>query len=114
MEENISRMEEKLQAEQEERGRLELEAEKLRQEKEMLEEQRERERGETPQRVLAQSKDPVITIQFFGFIVTFRALFVYERQTGAPGAGGAAVQRGGLCSAGQTGLCEQGQSFSGG
>ncbi|XP_030578643.1 protein fantom-like isoform X1 [Archocentrus centrarchus] len=44
LEENISRMEEMLQAEQEERGRLELEKEKLREEKQILEEQRERER----------------------------------------------------------------------
>lgn len=42
---DIQRLEETLQVEREERGRLEVEKEKLRQEKEMLEEQRERERG---------------------------------------------------------------------
>lgn len=42
---DIQRLEEMLQVEREERGRLELEKEKLRQEKEMLEEQRERDRG---------------------------------------------------------------------
>ncbi|XP_039997237.1 protein fantom [Xiphias gladius] len=41
---DIRRLEEILQAEREERGRLELEKEKLRQEKEALEEQRDRER----------------------------------------------------------------------
>lgn len=42
---SIQRLEEMLQVERNERGRLELEKEKLRQEKEMVEEQRERERG---------------------------------------------------------------------
>lgn len=42
---DIQRLEEMLQAEREERRRLELEKEKLRREREMLEEQRERERG---------------------------------------------------------------------
>ncbi|XP_069015433.1 protein fantom [Embiotoca jacksoni] len=44
---DIQRLEEMLQAEREERGRLELEKEKLRQEKEILE-QREREKGKKP------------------------------------------------------------------
>ena len=42
---DIQRLEEALRAEREERGRLELEKEKLRQEKKMLEEHRERDRG---------------------------------------------------------------------
>lgn len=42
---DIQRLEEILQAEREERDRLEREKEKLRQEKEILEEQRDRERG---------------------------------------------------------------------
>lgn len=42
---DIPRLEERLLAEREERGRLELEREKLRRERETFEEQRERERG---------------------------------------------------------------------
>lgn len=42
---DIQKLEEMLQAEREERRRLELEKEKLRREREILEEQRERERG---------------------------------------------------------------------
>lgn len=42
---DIQRLEDVLQAEREERGRLELEMEKLRRERDILEEQRERERG---------------------------------------------------------------------
>lgn len=44
---DIQRLEEMLQAEREERGRLEMEKEKLRREKEMLEEQRERHGGKS-------------------------------------------------------------------
>lgn len=42
---DIPRLEERLLAEREERGRLELEKEKLRRERETFEEQREQERG---------------------------------------------------------------------
>lgn len=43
---NIQRLEEMLQAEREERRKLELQMERMEQEKELLEEQRERGRGE--------------------------------------------------------------------
>lgn len=57
---NISRMEEMLLAEQEDRRRLEVEKEKLRREKEILEEQMEQERGLfISQHVLVQSKQVV-------------------------------------------------------
>lgn len=57
---NISRMEEMLLAEQEDRRRLEVEKEKLRREKEILEEQIEQERGLFISRhVLVQSKQVV-------------------------------------------------------
>lgn len=68
----VQRLEEMLQVEGRERGRLELEMEKLRQEKEILEEERKRERGRSLSmealHLLAMRRNGVVMEDIFYFI----------------------------------------------
>ncbi len=109
---DVQRLEEMLQAEREERRRLELEREKLRREREMLEEQREQERGicQTVKLHLLQFEFESHLFVFVSCVISFRLFWDAKRQTRAPGTGGSPLQRAGFCSAGQTGLCHQGQT----
>lgn len=96
-------LEERLRTEREERNKLELEMEKLRQEREALEVQKEQETGS-----LTTKNHRLLTFLVSPVLAKCRRFCDDRKQTRASGNGASSVQGAGVLSAGQAGLCHQG------
>lgn len=96
-------LEERLRTEREERNKLELEMEKLRQEREALEVQKEQETGS-----LTTKNHRLLTFLVSPVLAKCRRFCDDRKQTRASGNGAPSVQGAGVLSAGQAGLCHQG------
>lgn len=108
-------LEERLREEREERSRLAMEIQKLRQQTEALEEQKEHETGSpVGQRRGIHSDHTLLAFVTPPVLGSCRCFYHDKKQRGTSGNGGSPVQGAGLVSAGQAGLCHQGLTIGSG